>query len=196
MRGVAVMLLLASSGCFFDADYRGGHYTCKDGVCPSGLTCSAAQECVELRKDAASDVSDAPSDGPFFDAPPRAATCADPQPFPATGGMAAGSTASRNNLVTAMCSASVMNGKDAVYRIDVQAGAHILVSVSGFTSVAAYVLAPCSAAPATPSCIGSNAALAGNPINVTASFAGQYFIVVDSANAGSSGTYTLTVDVN
>jgi hypothetical protein len=189
---MAVMLLLAFAGCFFDADYRGGHYTCTDGVCPSGFTCSAQKECVEPQKDASVDVND----GPIFDAPPRAATCADPQPFPAAGGTASGTTAGRSNTVSAMCSASVQTGTDAVYRVDVQSGAHLLVGISGFTNVSAYVIAPCSISPATPACVGSNAASAGNPINVTASFTGQYFIVVDSANAGSSGTYTLTLDVN
>src|SRR6185436_3140406 len=28
-----------SSGCLFSADYGGGQYTCKDGRCPSGLSC-------------------------------------------------------------------------------------------------------------------------------------------------------------
>ena len=189
MRGVAVMLL-ALAGCFFDADYRGGQYKCSDGVCPSGLTCEQGT-CVEIRKDGAVDVMD----GPTFDAPPRAATCADPQPFPAAGGTASGTTTGRNNTVTAMCSGSIMTGTDAVYRVDATNGAHLLVSISGFSNAAAYVLAPCSAQPATPACIGTNAATQGNPINVTASFTGQYFIVVDSANAGANGTYTLTLDV-
>jgi hypothetical protein len=189
MRGVVVMLL-ALAGCFFDADYRGGQYRCSDGVCPSGLTCEQGM-CVEMHKDAAIDVVD----GPTFDAPPRAATCADPQPFPAAGGMASGTTTGRSNTVTAMCSLSVMNGTDAVYRVVASNGAHLLVSISGYTNVAAYVLAPCSTQPATPACIGSNAATPGNPINVTTSFAGEHYIVVDSANAGANGAYTLTLDV-
>jgi hypothetical protein len=190
MRGVAVMLL-ALAGCFFDADYRGGQYNCSDGICPTGLICSAQKVCVDPRIDAAVDTTD----GPTFDAPPRAATCADPQPFPATGGMASGTTSGRNNTVSSMCSGSIMTGADAVYRVDATNGKHLLVSISGFTNVAAYVTAPCSTQPATPACIGSNAAIPGNPINVTASFTGQYFIVVDSANAGASGSYTLTLDV-
>ncbi|HUS27066.1 MAG TPA: hypothetical protein VMZ53_01105, partial [Kofleriaceae bacterium] len=135
------------------------------------------------------------SDGPTVDAPLRAATCADPQPFPATGGVTGGTTAGRMNSVSAMCSASVMNGADAVYRIGATTGAQLLVSVSGYTNVAAYVIGACTGTPATPICLGSTAAMPGSPINVTASSTGQYFIVVDSANAGASGAYTLTVDV-
>jgi hypothetical protein len=192
MRGVAVSLLLAASGCFFDADYRGGHYTCSNGICPSGLTCEQTV-CVEARKDAA---TDGPKDGPIFDAPARAATCADPQPFPATGGTTSGTTTGRANTVTAMCSVSVQNGVDAVFRIDAAAGAHLLVSISGYSQVSAYVIAPCSASPATPTCLGTTAATQGNPINITTSFAGQHFIVVDSAAAAANGAYTLTLDVN
>jgi hypothetical protein len=89
-----------------------------------------------------------------------------------------------------------MTGADAVYRIDATANDQLLVSVSGNFAVTAYVVAPCSVSPATPACIGATAATSGNPINVTASFTGQYFIVVDSANAAANGTYTLTVDAN
>lgn len=193
MRGVAVSLLLAASGCFFDADYRGGHYLCSDGVCPSGMTCEQAV-CVDpTHKDAS---IDGPKDGPIFDAPPRAATCADPQPFPAAGGTTTGTTMGRGNLITAMCSASVQNGADAVYLVNAAAGAHLLVSISGYSQVSAYVIAPCSASPATPTCLGSTAATQGNPINVQTTFAGQHFIVVDSANAAANGAYTLTLQVN
>ena len=190
MRGAAVLLLLAFAGCFFDADYRGGRYTCKDGVCPTGFSCNAQQVCVEPGDGG---IVDDARDASTVDAPPRAATCADPQPFPMTGGMAAGTTTGRNNTVSSMCSGSVMTGADAVYRIDATATDQLLVSISGNFAVSAYVLAPCSISPATPACIGSMAATPGNPINVTASFTGQYFIVVDSANAAANGTYTLTV---
>jgi hypothetical protein len=194
MRGVVVMLLLAFAGCFFDADYRGGRYTCKDGLCPSGFTCNADQVCIDPRDDAS--VDDGRSDGPTVDAPPRAATCADPQPFPAAGGSTSGTTTGRSNTVSSMCSGSVMNGADAVYRVDTAAGAQLLVSISGSFAVSAYVIAACNVSPATPACIGTMAATPGNPINVTTSFAGEHFIVVDSANAAANGTYTLTLDVN
>jgi hypothetical protein len=95
-----------------------------------------------------------------------------------------------------MCSGSVMNGADAVYRVDTAAGAQLLVSISGSFAVSAYVIAACNVSPATPACIGTMAATPGNPINVTTSFAGEHFIVVDSANAAANGTYTLTLDVN
>jgi hypothetical protein len=188
----AVVCALLASGCFFDADYRGGHYTCTDGACPSGFSC-IANECVEPRRDAATDV---PVDMSTVDARQAALVCADPGVFPAGGGTFMGTTAGRSNTVTAMCSASVMNAFDAVYRVDAAVGAHLLISVTGFTGVSAYVIAPCSIAPATPSCLGGTAATPGNPINVTTSFAGQHFIVVDSASAAASGAYTLTLNVN
>jgi len=188
----AVLCALLMGGCFFDADYHGGRYTCSDGVCPSGFSCVSGV-CEEPRRDAATDV---PVDMSTIDARQAALVCADPGVFPMAGGMFMGTTAGRSNTVTAMCSASVMNAFDAVYRVDAAVGAHLLISVSGFNGVSAYVIAPCSIAPATPSCIGGTAATMGNPINVTTSFAGQHFIVVDSANAAFSGTYTLTLNVN
>ena len=170
-------------GCWFDADYGGGHYTCSDGVCPSGLTCRAAV-CV-APGDAA--MPDAPA---AIDARIAAATCADPMPFPATGGSLSGSTTGRGNTVTASCAGFVMNGKDAVYRIDTAAGDHLLVALTG--ALQAYLIAPCTAAPATPACVGNVVATAGNPIDV-ATAGGAQFIVVDDANPATDGAFTLTV---
>jgi hypothetical protein len=177
-----LLVLVVLSGCWFDADYGNGHFTCTDGVCPGGQVCNAAKVCV------------APGDGgvdaPGPDARIAAATCADPMPFPATGGTFTGTTAGRQNLVTASCAGFVMNGLDAVYRIDTAAGDHLLVTITG--GLQAYVITPCTAAPATPACVGNAVASAGNPIDVTTA-AGPQFIVVDDANPATSGPYTLSV---
>jgi hypothetical protein len=181
---IRALAFLCLTGCFFEADYSRGHYTCSDGVCPSGLSCVAG-ECVTERKDAAIDTMG------LIDAKPHFATCSDPQPFPATGGMTAGTTAGRMNSVTSMCAGSVQTGTDAVYKIEDAAGP-ILVSVTGSFAVTAYALSSCAAAPATPSCETNKTAVPGNPLSIPA---GSYFIVVDSANAAASGTYTLTLEV-
>ena len=187
MPRIVALCVCLVGGCFFDAEYRSGSVRCSDGKCPSGLTCRA-EVCVDPRFDAAVDM--------MIDARPAALTCNDPAPFPATGGTTAGSTATRSSTVSAMCSGFVMNGPDAVYRIDTASGATINLTISGSYQVNAYVIAPCSVAPATPMCIGNVMAAMNTPVNVTTTFAGQHFIIVDGPNAGMSGDYTLTVAAN
>lgn len=183
LRGLA---LLALTGCFFDADYRGGQFTCSDNICPTGLTCENAV-CVTPPM-----VRDAAIDTAVMDAMPRAAVCSDPQPFPSTGGMTAGTTAGRSNTVTSTCNGSVQNGSDAVYKIDATTGP-ILVSVTGSFAVTAYALVTtCATTPATPMCVSNITAVPGNPLSIPA---GTYWIVVDSANAAAAGTYTLKLEV-
>src|SRR5262249_7617388 len=133
-------------GCVFRADYRSGEVHCSDGKCPSGLICRT-EVCVDPRIDAA---VDAPPDVP--DAKPALLTCTEPGPFPATGGTATGSTATRTSMMSSMCGGFVMNGPDAVYRIDVGAGAHINLSIDNLN---AYVIVPCTPSPGTPMCIGN-----------------------------------------
>ncbi len=185
---VVVVCAFLVGACSFDGDYAGGHYTCSDDVCPSGLVCVAG-ECVSERKDAALDTS-------MIDARLAALTCADPGLFATAGGTFAGSTASRSSTISAMCGGFVMNGADAVYRVDAASGDVLHVSVSGSFAVSAYVIAPCSVSPATPTCLTNTAATPGNPINVTTTFAGQHFVIVDATNAAASGDYTLTLGVN
>ena len=171
-RFVVVCVLLAA--CSFEADYRGGNYTCHDGMCPSGLVCENAR-CVERSS---------------ADAHDPALTCGDPGLL---GSSATGSTAGRTSRMSAMCSGVVMNGPDAVYRVDAAAGDVLHVSVSGSFAVNAYVLASCTPAPALPACLTNMAASDGSPIAVTASTAGAYFIVVDAALAAAAGSYTVSL---
>lgn len=177
-----------AGGCSFDADYRGGHFTCTDNVCPAGMSC-VANECV-VREDAAVTPMDT------ADARLAALTCADPGTLAATGGTVTGSTASRSSMISAMCDGSVMNGPDAVYRMNIASGTQVLVTIDGSFAVSAYVLSACSESPQTPMCLTSTAATPGDPLAVTSSATADYWIVVDAATAAASGGYTLTVDVN
>jgi hypothetical protein len=193
MHRFAVLGIVFVGACFFDADYGAGGYRCSDGRCPSGLVCdTSANRCVTHLDggpdDAPGDASDAPIDA--ADAMPAALTCVDPGVIAMTGGTATGTTVGRTSTVSSMCGGSVMNGNDAVYRVTAGAGDMYLVSITG---VKAYVIIPCSIAPATPACIGNVAASPGNPISFTATAAGQHFIVVDHENPATSAAYTLTV---
>ena len=170
-------------GCWFHADYGAGHYTCSDGVCPSGLACNAAHVCV-----APGAADAAVPDARPIDARIAAATCADPMPLP-IGTTLSGSTTGRGNTVTASCAGFVMNGDDAVYRVDAAAGDHLLVTLTG--ALQAYAIAPCDPTPATPLCLGGAVVPAGNPISLTAT--GVTFVIVDDANPATTGAYSVSV---
>jgi hypothetical protein len=171
-------------GCFFSADYVGA--SCRDGICPAGLTC-AANVCV------AGDPGDAGSADALdaLDARLAALTCADPGIVAAAGGQELGTTVGRGSTVSSMCGGFVMNGKDAVYTITLAAGDQLLVDIAGGRK--AYVIATC-VSPA-PACLGNMFATAGNPISVTPA-AGASFIIVDDENPANESTYTLTLTVN
>ena len=187
------IVVVGSTGCFFDADYGTGSYKCSDGRCPSGLVCNTdTNRCVTQLDGGLEDVMDAP-DAPTdvpIDTMPPALTCVDPGVISMTGGTASGTTVGRASTISAICNGSVMNGNDAVYRISAAAGDMFLVSITG---VKAYAIAPCAASPAMPTCIGNTAAAPSNPISFTAPTAGPYFIVVDHENPATSAAYTLTV---
>ncbi len=176
--------VLLAAACSFNSDDRGGHFLCSDGVCPSGEHCVAGA-CTTATT----------SDAPELDGMSIAAlTCADPGMLAADTG--AGSTVGRTSRVSAACSSEIMNGPDAVYRVAVAAGDHLHISITGDYAVAAYALAPCDAAPATPTCEGELAAFAGAPIVAIAPSTGDQFVVVDSVLPLGGGTYTLTVTVD
>ena len=89
-----------------------------------------------------------------------------------------------------------MNGTDAVYKVAAGASQHVVVSVvSGDFPAKAYVLQPCTPAPATPTCLGNSYAAIGNPISVATTTAGDYFVVVDCDLAADAGAYSMTVSV-
>ena len=119
------------------------------------------------------------------------------RPVPAAGGPETGTTAGRSNTVSALCNGSVMNGADAVYRIHFAAPGNLTLTLTaGSFPVTAYAVAPCTLAPATPACVGNAFAVVGNPAVLGIATAGDYFIVVDGANAGLTGTYALSVTAN
>jgi hypothetical protein len=177
-----ILLLWATlCGCVFDASYDGGHYTCSDGKCPSGLTCTA-NKCVVPGHDAST--IDAVV---VHDAHVPALTCADPG---VAGATEHGATAG-TGMISASCGGVIMNGPDAVYRLATVAGDHVTVTIAGSYAVDAYLIAPCTA---TPLCEGDVFAAAGVPLNLMPA-AGDHFVVVDGINPSMSGTYTLTVIV-
>ncbi len=178
-----IALCVALAACRFSGDYRGGDYTCKDGVCPSDLVCVAAH-CV------GSAIDGPPIDGTHLpDMRVAALTCADPGALPASG-----TTVGRALLMSASCGGFVMNGRDAVYKLDATLGQQLLVTVTGNFAVKAYVLAPCLATPQTPLCVGNTFATPGNPAAITTTTAGAQFVVVDSENPTLEGSYTITVE--
>lgn len=172
-------------GCSFSADYGGGTYACFDGRCPAGQVC-VENACVVPDDGGPVDAIDAPD----IDARIPAFTCADPGILPSAGGSAEGDTSTRMALVSSLCGGFVMNGKDAVYRIDLEASDRILISVTGRR---AYVIRQCTT-PA-PACFGNVFAAEGVPIQLMPG-AGPAFIVVDDEVAASAGPYTLTVTQN
>jgi hypothetical protein len=175
-----VVFAIASGGCLFDADYRGGTYTCSDDRCPSGQSCVEGT-CV------------APGDGgtdASIDAPIAALTCADPGVIASPGDTAMGSTDGKPMSLSSMCGGFVMNGREAVYRIELAAGDSLLVAITGARK--AYVIAQC-VTPA-PACLGNALATDGNPLSVTPA-AGPSFVIVDDENPAASGVYELTLTV-
>jgi hypothetical protein len=184
----ALCALLLVGGCLFEADYSSGTYRCTDGRCPAGLVCSADDRCV------ASTVVDAPRDGApadvMVDARMAALTCIDPGVIPSAGGTVMDTTVGGISRVSSMCGGFVMNGADDVYRINATANDQFLIAITG---VRAYVITPCSITPSTPLCLGGAFASEGNPIAVTTSFTGPYFVVVDHEAPATQAAYTLTV---
>jgi hypothetical protein len=166
-------------GCSFSADYKGGHYECSDGVCPTGTLCFQGF-CIDGD-------GGIPIDAP--DADPTSLECGAPG---ALNGTTMGSTVNRESRVSAMCSGSIQNGPDAVYRLNANAGATIHLTIDGSYAVDAYVITPCEMAPATPTCLGGVAATPGNDVSVQVIETGPQFVVVDGVNPAVSGTYTLT----
>jgi hypothetical protein len=194
-----VCLGLVGAGCAFSGNYDGVRLTCSDGMCPAGLECREDinrphGECREMRMDSGIDML---GDGMMMDgdAPPSAQLlCLDPGIL-TSGVSVSGSTMGRSNTVTSQCNGGVMNAPDAVYKITTSAPNKQLNVAITNTTLNAYVIAPCSAAPAIPTCLGTTAAANNSPINVTATAVGAYYVVVDAVPSTSNGGYTLTVTI-
>jgi hypothetical protein len=184
MHRIAASCALLVGACSFKADYAGEQYTCTDGVCPAGLVCDSQQMCV-VPHDAGK------TDG-MPDGREAAKTCSDPQPFPATGGTASGTTVGKGAIVSSMCGGLVFNGPEAVYKITTAQNAHLIISITGMRKV--YALTACQTLPATPTCEGNMYGTAINPLSVFPTPGTQY-IVVDDEVANASSTYGITVTV-
>jgi len=187
--------VVVAPGCWFSADYRSGNVACRDGKCPSGLSC-VAEVCVVATGDGGgSNVHDARSDSTPDAFEMAALTCADPGTFVADNTVS-GTTASRINSISASCNGSVMNGADAVYKIAGTIGHQLtLTPHSSAYPVAAYVITPCTTS-GVPACIGTTYATDTTPVTITIPATSDYFIIVDGINAGLSGAYTLTISLN
>jgi hypothetical protein len=180
------VLVVSSSGCFFDAKYREG-VPCGDSMsCPSGLTCHEAK-CVSMIPIDMSG-SEMPPEGL-----PPSFVCNDPGLFPTTGGTMSGTTTGAPATMTGNCDASTNTGPDRVYRITMNGTNMLRVHIDAGARKA-YVLAACSPSPATPACLGNARAQLGNPITVQPA-AGDAYIVVDDEIATASGPYTLRLEV-
>jgi hypothetical protein len=176
--------LALATGCAFDADYQSGQTTCSDGLCPSGLVCSASHVCV---------APTGAADAATADGHVAAMTCSDPGEL-ANGVATNGTTAGRTDAVSATCDGVVMNGPDAEYAIAIASGQSLVVGVTGSYAVSAYVLAACEPMPATPACVGSVYTTSGLvAATISPGAAGTYYVVVDGIDAALTGTYTLTV---
>ena len=188
--------VVVAPGCWFSADYRSGNVACRDGKCPSGLSC-VAEVCVVATGDGGGgNVHDARSDSAPDAFDMAALTCADPGTFVADNTVS-GTTAGtgRTNTLSTSCNGTVMNGKDAVYKIAGTMGHQVtLTPHSSAYPIAAYVITPCT--PGFPTCIDNTFATDTAPATITFGANGDYFIVVDGINAGLSGAYTLTIALN
>ncbi|HEY6039336.1 MAG TPA: hypothetical protein VIV58_33870 [Kofleriaceae bacterium] len=186
---------VVAPGCWFSADYRSGNVACRDGKCPSGLSC-VAEVCVAASGDGGgSDVHDASVADAKRDAAEAALTCADPGTFVADNTVT-GTTAGRANTISASCNGTVMNGADAVYKIAGTIGQHLtLTPHSSAYPITAYAITPCTTS-GVPACTGNAYATDASPVTITIPATTDYFIIVDGGNAALSGAYTLTVALN
>lgn len=188
MPWIALLCLGLVGACRFDADYSGATLRCSDDNCPSDLECRVVDDvplCLEKRMDAAIDT---PMTMDTPDARVPAMSCADPHVFATNGGSHMNTTMGRTSKIGAQCVSVVMNGPDAVHRINPGGGRTMLITIDATWQATAYLISPCPSSP----CLQTMYAIPGNPISVTA-IAGDNFVVVDSVSPTSSGDYTLTI---
>lgn len=181
-RMLVAVALLASIGCRFDADYAGGHYACSDGVCPAGLACNSADECVPP-----SELDAAPPD-----APPLDLDCAEPGVIiPGAERIFTGDTTGDTAQITGLCDSRMMFGPEDVYAGTAIAGDPLHVTIDGDASVSAYVINTC--VPSPPTCLGNSLATPGFALDISSLAQGNFYVIVDSELAAGGGPYTLSV---
>ena len=132
-------------------------------------------------------------------------TCSDPYVIPSTGGTFEGTTAGFGADVgitsnTGSCTRYSQTGADAIYQVEIPAGAQLTASVSTTWDAALYLASTCATADAT--CVAGDDS--GNPESLTyrntSGSAQTYFLVVDSWRPSNTtvtreGSYTLDVSI-
>ncbi|MFT3691824.1 MAG: hypothetical protein QM831_01700 [Kofleriaceae bacterium] len=185
-----ILIVGLSNGCWFDPHYTSGQTTCPDGVCPSGLSC-VSNVCV-VPGDGSNTVHDGPADTTHDSSePPHDLTCTDPGTFVADSTVT-GTTAGRMNEIMSLCGGTVMNGADAIYKINATLGQHVTLTPHASYAITAYLIAPCAA---NTACTGNLYATDTTPAVITIPATTDYFIVVDSNLAAESGAYSLTIAI-
>ncbi|MBP9204852.1 MAG: hypothetical protein KBG28_12855 [Kofleriaceae bacterium] len=207
--GAAALLGLAGAACGFDADYAGTRLRCPGSspACPPGFTC-VAEVCTPA--DETVDAS-ARTDGPTGSVCERAAAAADNDRCAAAIDLSAAARAAGGAtvygdttgyagdfapVVLPGCTGSVAPGPDAVYRLDLQAGDQLdLTLAPELHDGAVYLLAACGAA---ATCVGGADTFgpgAIDEVSLTISTTTTYYLVVDASIVTAAGCFTLTVRV-
>lgn len=197
-----------AAACRFDGSYDGTHLRCSaaDPRCPDGFTC-VADVCTEPGD--ATDATDAA--GPDASVCELAAQAPDNDRCAAaldvtTAARAAGGTmvygdttgyaADLAPSTLPGCTGSVEPGPDAIYKLTLQAGDQVALSLAPVAhDGAVYVLDGCSL---TASCKGGADALGAGAIDaasVPIAAAGTYYVVVDASLMAAAGCYALSVAI-
>ena len=212
---LALGLALGVSGCRFDEpDYSGTRYRCPDQRCPDGFTCGDDGWCwahdaglVDAAIDAATDPADAAIDAaPPADAPGVCdlAALADDNDgcgyaiAVSDGETVYGDTTDYGSdmlLPNLDCTGKNTAGPDAFYRIALEAGAHLVATMTPEDwDGGLYLVDSCSPA----SCVdGSDVATVNlaETVDAVAPSTGTYYLVVEGATTYQAGCFTLSVTV-
>jgi len=98
-------------------------------------------------------------------------------------------------LAVATCTRFTAAGRDVVYRLNVQAGAHLIANYTSSADGSIYILADCSD---VSSCIaGEDSTVTGGleDFEYTFGASGTYYLILDNYGTNSGGTWTLTGDL-
>ncbi len=195
------LALVALAACSFDRGYGDATVACStsDPRCPDGYVCEGGI-CRDHRADADASPGPDASVCQLASGQPDNDRCADAIPLTvdAAGVTVYGDTTGYAGDVAPAtlpgCTGSVEPGPDAIYRVDLPAGATLTADLApvGFDG-AVYLLDGCSL---TAACHGGADALGVGAIDhavMTAPTAGTYYVVVDASMASAAGCYRLSL---